>query len=91
MPRKQRKPNLAVEEHDERGPHHLTGKYEQFGFVYFNDGARVGYTPGLEDKPGYTDLWPGNWEPCTEQHMRLAREYLTQKGLLPPVTEPAEA
>lgn len=42
-----------------------------YGFVYFSDGKRVVYS-GTDVHEG-----TGGWEPVTEEHRELAREYLS--------------
>jgi hypothetical protein len=42
-----------------------------FGFVYFTDGARVGYSFG--------EVWPGNWEPVNGLHLVAAARYLDRE------------
>jgi hypothetical protein len=46
-----------------------------YGWLYFNDGTRMGYHPGgrQADADG---LYEGDWGGCTELHQRLAREYV---------------
>ena len=58
-------PLLDVEDHDNRGT-----KEVPYGFIYFNDGTRVTYA-GTEVHDG-----TGGWDPITEQHRKLAQEYL---------------
>lgn len=52
-----------------------------FGYVYFTDNTRVGYSPGLTGD-NYAELWPGNWGPTTSLHLRLAGKHLQEEGLL---------
>lgn len=65
---------LAVEKVGNRGTDDVA-----YGYVYFNDGSRVGYA----SKHG---IFPGNWsssdEPNTMAHANLAREALTERGFL---------
>lgn len=64
---------VKVESYDNRGT-----PTEPFGFVYFSDGTRVGYTPKLERGK---ELWAGNWGPVDHRHMRAAYRFLTEKGV----------
>lgn len=64
---------LTVEGHDNRGS-------AGFGYVYFNDETRVGWTRDLDP-----EVWETNgpqWGPVTSEHIRLATEYLRQVGVL---------
>ncbi len=74
---------LKVESLDDRSGEVKPGP-KSFGFVYFSDGARVGYAPSLSDRP---PVWhggneSGRWTETTEKHLTLAREYLTEQGVL---------
>lgn len=74
---------LEIESWDDRsgGP----AGPESFGYVYFSDGSRVGYSPGIED---HDDVWQprtnggGKYAPVTPQHLKMARELLREKGVL---------
>lgn len=61
-----------------------------FGYVYFSDNSRVGYSPGVEGKPA---VWEprtngdGRYVPVTPQHLRAAVRFLTRKGVLPPTPD----
>lgn len=63
----------------EPGPH-------SFGYVYFNDGSRVGYSPDTRD---HADVWEprtnggGKFVPVTQKHLDMARELLREEGVLP--------
>lgn len=49
-----------------------------FGWVYFNDGARVGYSHGkVWDREDYN-----SWELLTPEHIDTARKVLKEKGLI---------
>lgn len=54
-----------------------------FGFVYFDDGTRIGYAPGavLDRIPGFPGLFPGAWGGNTDKHFKLASEFLTERGV----------
>lgn len=50
-----------------------------YGFVYFNDDTRVGYAVGAtEDGVGPYGMFPGNWGGNTDEHFRLAGEWLKE-------------
>lgn len=59
-------------------------KNEWFGYVYFSDGSRVGYSPGIKNGPG---VWEprtnggGKYQPVTPAHLRTAAEYLRMMGV----------
>ncbi len=67
---------VRVTGHDNRGD--LGAPY---GFVYFSDHTRCGYTPGHEE-----EVWAvktdGGWNLATSMHIGLATSYLRQRGLL---------
>lgn len=52
-----------------------------FGYVYFSDGSRVGYSPE-------TGVWQprtnggGQYAEVSNRHLRMARELLTKAGVL---------
>jgi hypothetical protein len=48
----------------------------QFGFVYFEDDRRVGYTTASGVVPNAT----GGWGPITPEHVRAAVEFLKNDG-----------
>lgn len=56
-----------------------------FGFVYFNDESRVGYSPAT---PDHEDVWEprsnggGKFVPVTPQHLAMARNLLKREGIL---------
>jgi len=56
-----------------------------FGYVYFTDGSRVGFSPATED---HDDIWQprtnggGKYQAVTTEHVRLARELLHEEGVL---------
>lgn len=67
--------DFTVEDYDNR----LVEDGVGFGYVYFTDGTRVGWT----DNEG---PWECNrnasWGPTTQKHLRLAEEFLRERGLL---------
>jgi hypothetical protein len=85
MPRGQ---TLKIEGHDNRTfPEDRVGKdaYRKdtgfpigFGYVYFTDGTRVGWS---DDK----GAWPcrTSWGETTRKHINMANEYLLEQGLVP--------
>jgi hypothetical protein len=57
-----------------------------FGYVYFNDGSRVGYTgPLAAGDPA--SVWEprtnggGEYKPVTSKHLRMAARHLHKEGL----------
>lgn len=53
---------------------------KSFGFVYFNDGSRVGYSPGNGVwQPGTNG--GGQYAEVSQRHLRMARELLTKAGV----------
>jgi len=74
---------LKIEDWDDRSG--TDGTAESFGFVYFSDGARVGYAPGLSGQP---PVWQprtnggGQFREITEEHLTLARAFLEEKGVM---------
>ncbi len=65
---------VRVTGHDNRGDENI-----QFGFVYFDDGTRVGYATDIPYRP---PVWQTlGWE-ATPEHVRLATEYLTDLGVI---------
>lgn len=63
---------LKVTNHDNRGD-----ADHPYGFVYFNDNTRVGYTSD-EVFPTHRGVWEATEDP---HHFALAREYLREKGV----------
>lgn len=63
---------LMVTEIDNRG-----AQGTPYGYVYFSDESRVGFTPGLD-----SEVWPSNRGDVTGRHMGLAAQALVQAGLL---------
>lgn len=63
-----------------------------FGYVYFDDGSRVGYTVGLTDTP---DVWEprtnggGQYKPVTIEQLEAAGKFLQEQGI-PVKTRQAE-
>jgi hypothetical protein len=57
---------------------------ESFGYVYFSDGSRVGYTPGLENLP----VWEPRTNGCGEyqkvemEHFVKAFQVLREAGVI---------
>lgn len=64
--------DFTVERYDNRGG-------IGFGYVYFSDGTRVGWD-------GDGGVWECNknatWGPTNQKHLRLAEEFLRERGLL---------
>jgi hypothetical protein len=58
---------------------------KSFGYVYFSDGSRVGYSPGL---PDHLPVWQprtnggGQYKEVTWTHLRMAMELLHKEGVL---------
>ena len=58
---------------------------DSFGYVYFSDDSRVGYSPGAE---GHGPLWEprtnggGKYKPVTQKHLDMAATLLKEKGVL---------
>lgn len=75
---------LEIENWDDRSGNPEPGP-TSFGYVYFNDGSRAGYSPGIPDQP---PVWEprtnggGQFRPITARHTRLATQFLTSKGIL---------
>lgn len=59
--------------HDNRGTTEVP-----FGFVYFSDHTRVGYT----GTKGADAAMTGGWETVTPDHVEVADRYLNEKDLL---------
>lgn len=59
---------LAITHAENRG-----SKEVPFGFIYFNDDLRVLYADGK--------LRDTNWGEVTEQHYRMAKEFLREQGV----------
>lgn len=59
---------------------------KSFGFVYFNDGSRVGYSHKTD---AHDEVWEprtnggGKFVSVTKEHLDLARALLTEAGVLP--------
>ena len=64
---------LKVTAVDNRGDAELA-----YGFVYFTDSRRVGYT----STKGVDKDVTGNWGGITDTHVRLASDYLRTTGIL---------
>lgn len=64
---------LHVINHDNRGTVEVP-----FGFVYFNDHTRVGYT----GTKGADATLTGGWETVTPDHVEVADRYLYEQDLL---------
>lgn len=75
---------LEIESWEDRSGR-STPTADSFGFVYFNDGSRVGYSPSTE---GHDDVWQpqtnggGRYAEVTQEHLDMARELLREKGIL---------
>lgn len=70
---------LKVLRRDNRGDNRV-----QFGYVYFDDGSRVAYAPGTaKDLIGFPGLFipRDSWGELRTEHLRLASDYLAQKGV----------
>ena len=73
---------LVIEDMDDRSGT-PTGP-DSFGYVYFNDGSRVGYSPGADGE----DVWQprtnggGRHVEVTPRHLEMARAYLREAGVL---------
>lgn len=58
-----------------------------FGYVYFNDGSRVGYSPAVEDS---APVWQprtnggGQYREVTHKHLSMALHHLIEVGVLSP-------
>lgn len=65
--------HLRVINHDNRGDDRVP-----FGFVYFNDHTRVGYT----GTKGADASMTGGWETVTPDHVEVADRYLNAQNLL---------
>lgn len=56
-----------------------------FGYVNFNDGSRVGYSPNAE---GHAPVWQprtnggGEYREVTEKHFQMAFNLLREKGII---------
>jgi hypothetical protein len=64
---------LKVTHHDNRGT-----AEEPYGYVYFTDDRRVAYTK----EEGVTDDVTGGWDAIYPTHVRLAKKYLGEQGIL---------
>jgi len=80
-----RKPE--VEEWEDRSGEWAAGRPENaFGFVYFTDGSRVGYSP--DRKLGVTTVWQpntnggGEYKKVTRRHLTLAHDLLHKNGII---------
>lgn len=75
---------LKIENIDDRSGSSGLGP-ESFGYVYFNDGSRVGYAPHVE---GHLPVWEprtnggGKYKPVTSAHVTLAVQFLAAQGVL---------
>jgi len=75
---------LEIQDWDDRSGQPEPGP-QSFGYVYFSDGSRAGYSPGVEDQP---PIWEprtnggGQYRPITRKHITLAAEFLASKGIL---------
>lgn len=75
---------LEVESWEDRSGNETPGP-TSFGFVYFNDESRVGYSTQTED---HEEVWEprtnggGKFVPVTAEHLLLARALLKEKGVL---------
>jgi hypothetical protein len=58
--------------HDNRGDDEIA-----YGFVYFDDERRVAYATGQ----GVVQDATGGWDEVTDQHVKVAEEYLKGKGV----------
>lgn len=60
-------------------------KTQAYGYVYFSDGSRVGFTPGLDD---HEDVWEprtnggGKFQPVSVVHLEMARDLLKAEGII---------
>lgn len=72
---------LAITHHENRGTPDCP-----YGFVYFNDGSRLGYADVAENKAdkGLFATRPGVWDTAgSSEHFKMAYEYLHAIALLP--------
>lgn len=65
--------SLAVRYHDNRGDDEYP-----YGFVYFNDDTRVGYTSDAGVFPTQPGLYKATDDPA---HLEMARAYLREHGV----------
>jgi hypothetical protein len=77
---------LAIVDWDDRSFGDTSGP-DSFGFVYFNDGSRVGYAPGAETTTGEPVFPPqtnggGKYVPVSQRHLDLAMGFLYGIGVL---------
>lgn len=73
---------LAIENWDDRSSSSPPGPHS-FGFVYFNDGSRVGYAPAT-DTPLFEPRTNGGGEyvPISQKHIMMARDFLHEQGIM---------
>lgn len=75
---------LEMESWEDRSGNETPGP-TSFGFVYFNDNSRVGYSPRT---PDHDDVWEprtnggGKHVPVTAEHLKMARDFLKEQGII---------
>lgn len=80
--RKSRDLGLVAEGYENRGTPNVP-----FGFVYFNDGSRVGYSQN-DETPRQMQLWQprtnggGGHSPIGDRHLHLAAKTLLEAGIV---------
>lgn len=69
---------LHVTSAEDRATNPKRGRGEvHYGMVYFNDESRVGYNNSVG-----IDSGTANWLPITPTHMKLAKAFLENSGLI---------
>lgn len=75
---------LEIESWEDRSGQ-ATPDSNSFGYVYFNDDSRVGFSPNTPDTP---PVWPartnggGRRVPVTGKHITMATKLLVELGIL---------
>jgi hypothetical protein len=75
---------MKIESWEDRSGNAVPGP-ESYGYVYFTNGARVGYSPDIE---GHLPVWQprtnggGKYQEVTVQQLKMAMKLLYDKGVI---------